>query len=298
MPLTFVKAIESYLEYLKFQKRYSAHTILSYNTDLESFRIFMLEQFRHDSAENIKPAFVRSWLASSREEGKSPRTINRHISSLKSFFKYLIRKGEISVSPMATIISQKVNKRLPQYVEKNHMDTLIQHVEFSDGFEGQTERLAIIILYHTGIRQAELLSLKDSNIDNGNGVIKVFGKGGKERIIPVNRELLDLISGYIKVKCSLFEKSEKLLVNKTGKPLYPKYLYNVVKKYLSFVTTIDKRSPHVLRHTFATHLTGNGADLNAVKELLGHSSLAATQVYTHNSIERLKDIHSLAHPKS
>ena len=199
---------------------------------------------------------------------------------------------------MATIISQKVNKRLPQYVEKNHMDTLIQHVEFSDGFEGQTERLAIIILYHTGIRQAELLSLKDSNIDNGNGVIKVFGKGGKERIIPVNRELLDLISGYIKVKCSLFEKSEKLLVNKTGKPLYPKYLYNVVKKYLSFVTTIDKRSPHVLRHTFATHLTGNGADLNAVKELLGHSSLAATQVYTHNSIERLKDIHSLAHPKS
>ena len=199
---------------------------------------------------------------------------------------------------MGTIISPKVNKRLPQYVEKDQISTLFQHVTFTEGWPGKTERMVLMLLYHTGMRQAELLSLKGNSLDAGNAIIKVLGKGSKERTIPLSNEMVTSIQDYILEKRRLFGTDEhKLLLNKNGKALYPKFVYLLVKKYLSLITTIDKKSPHILRHTFATHLTGNGADINAVKELLGHSSLAATQIYTHNSIERLKDIHLQAHPK-
>ena len=299
MPQLLEKAIEHFLDHLKFQKRYSQHTIISYHTDLDAFQKFASLQFDEKSVVEIKATYVRTWLASLKEEGNSSRTINRKISSLKSFFKFQLRQGVIKASPMGTIISPKISKRLPQYVEKEQINTLFQHVSFTEGWIGETERLVLMLLYNTGMRQAELLALRDNSLDAGNAIIKVLGKGSKERIIPLSNEMVKAVQEYILEKRRLFGTGEnKLLLNKNGKALYPKFVYILVKKYLSLITTIDKKSPHILRHTFATHLTGNGADINAVKELLGHSSLAATQIYTHNSIERLKDIHSQAHPKS
>ncbi len=300
MPLTPQQHIRSFLDYLKYQKRYSQHTIISYETDLVAFFDYLELQYQESSLENIKPAFVRSWLAETKSKGISSKTINRKISSLKSFFKHQIRNGLIVTSPMSTIVSPKVNKRLPQFVEKNDIQTLFDHVEFPDDWNGRTQRMLIQLLYNTGMRQAELINLKESQVDQPNCALKVLGKGSKERIIPVSKQFMMTIVQYISEKAGTIENADKtyLLVNEKGKKLYPKYVYNIVKKYLSLVTTIDKKSPHILRHTFATHLTNNGADLNAVKELLGHSSLAATQIYTHNTIEKLKDVYKKAHPKA
>jgi integrase/recombinase XerC len=201
---------------------------------------------------------------------------------------------------MATIVSLKVNKRLPSFIEQKDMDTLFRHVEFPDTWDGKTDRLLLEIFYQTGIRLSELINLKTSHIDTSNSTIKVLGKGNKERVIPVSRDLLNEIANYIRVKNSTIEHPDAtyILVNGKGKKLYPKYVYSVVHKYLGTVTTNERKSPHILRHSFATHLTNNGADINAVKELLGHSSLAATQIYTHNTIEKLKEIHKKAHPRS
>ena len=300
MHLSPEQNIRSFLDYLKFQKRYSQHTITSYQNDLSAFFNYLKMQFDESLVKNIKASFIRTWLAQLKSEGISSKTINRKISSLKSFFKYQLKQGLIEVSPMSTIISPKVGKRLPQFVEKKDMDTLFDHVEFPDNWAGRTDRLLLQILYNTGIRQAELIGLKENQIDHLNNAIKVLGKGSKERIIPVSNTLMGVITTYSAEKKKQFSNADTafLLVNEKGKKLYPKYVYNVAKKYLALVTTIDKKSPHILRHTFATHLTNNGADLNAVKELLGHSSLAATQIYTHNTIEKLKDIFKKAHPKA
>jgi integrase/recombinase XerC len=300
MPITTEKTIQPFVDYLKFQKRYSQHTIISYQTDLAAFFDFMELTFGTIPVMDIKPSFVRSWLAAMKEKGMEAKSINRKISTLKSFFKYQLKEQTVTVSPMATIISPKIKKRLPQFVEKTDTDTLFTYVEFPDDWQGKTDRLLLQLLYGTGIRQAELISIKENQIDNYKKVIKVLGKGNKERIIPVNDELIAAIKEYTSQKRKTFEQYDAnvLLINEKGKKLYPKYVYNSVKKYLSKITTISKKSPHVLRHTFATHLMNNGADLNAVKELLGHSSLAATQIYTHNSIEKLKDIHKKAHPKA
>ncbi len=295
-----VKHITTFLDYLKFQKRYARHTITSYENDLTSFFDFLAIQFNETSIKNIKPAFVRSWLADLKSNDLTSKSINRKISALKTFFKYLIRQGELEVSPMTTIVSPKQNKRLPQFVDKRDTATLFTHVEFTDDWKGLTERMVLSLLYNTGMRQAELIGLKEDYIDYSKHTIKVLGKGNKERIIPVSEELISEIKEYRRLKYETLEKQDKvfLLVRENGVGLYPKWVYNCVNKYLSLVTTIDKKSPHILRHTFATHLSNNGADLNAVKELLGHSSLAATQIYTHNTIEKLKDIYKKAHPKA
>ena len=228
------------------------------------------------------------------------KSLNRKISALKSFFKFQLKQGTLLTSPMDAIISPKTKKRLPQYVEEKDISTLFNYIEFPDDWEGKTHRLLLQLFYNTGMRQAELVNLKESQIDDSNSNIKVLGKGNKERVLPVSAALKLLIRNYSDDKRRQFYQFDKefLLVNSSGKKLYAKYVYNVVKKYLTAVTTIDKKSPHVLRHTFATHLMNNGADLNAVKELLGHSSLAATQVYTHNTIEKLKDVYKKAHPKA
>ena len=293
------KTIQHFLDYLKFQKRYSQHTITAYRNDLNSFFEFLLQQFGDTAIAEIKTVFVRSWLAELKQDGMESKSINRKISTLKSFFKYLLRQQTITVSPMTAIISPKISKRLPQFVDKEAIATLFQHVEFPDTWDGKTQRLLIQLFYNTGMRQAELVGLKEVHIA-GNNSIKVLGKGNKERIIPVSNQLMEHIEDYIAAKRNHFEvcNCDFLLTTSSGKKLYPRYVYNSVKKYLSLVTTIDKKSPHVLRHTFATHLMNSGADLNAVKELLGHSSLAATQIYTHNTIEKLKDIHKKAHPKA
>ncbi len=300
MPQSLDHLITEFLQYLQFQKRYSRHTIVSYETDLNEFLIFLNNNYGALDIVEIKSTFVRTWLASLKEMGNSSRTINRKISTLKSFFKYHIKKEHLASSPMAVISNPKTPKRLPQFVDKKDIELLFNHIEFPEGFQGATEKLIIQIFYNAGIRQAELIQLQNSHFDRQNSHIKVLGKGNKERVIPVSKELATAIEDYISLKRSTFAgaNAEFLLVNKKGNKLYPRYVYDVVKKYLSLVTTIDKKSPHILRHSFATHLTNNGADINAVKELLGHSSLAATQVYTHNTIERLKEAYKKAHPKA
>ena len=292
--------IQHFLDYLKFQKRYSPHTITSYQNDLSTFFDFLQIQFGETPLTDIKTTFIRSWLAELKQQGMESKSINRKISTLKSFFKYQLRQQTIAVSPMTAIISLKISKRLPQFVHKKDIITLLTYIEFPDNWDGKTHHLILQLFYNTGIRQAELVGLKEIDISKSNSTIKVLGKGNKERIIPVNSQLMNLMQEYMDAKKKLYEVYDKtfLLVTLSGKKLYPRYVYNAVNKYLSLVTTIDKKSPHVLRHSFATHLMNNGADLNAVKELLGHSSLAATQIYTHNTIEKLKDIHKKAHPKA
>jgi integrase/recombinase XerC len=300
MPITHPSDIQEFLNHLTFQKRYSPHTIVSYQNDLAAFFDFIEIKFGSTKLDEINASFVRSWLAEMKESGMESKSLNRKISTLKSFFKYQLKQGTLLTSPMATIISPKVKKRLPQYVDEKDIHTLFSHVEFPDNWEGKTHWLLLQLFYNTGMRQAELVNLRESQIDISNSNIKVVGKGNKERVIPVSKELILLIEAYQQGKRSQFDNFDSvvLLVNAKGKRLYPKYVYNVVRHYLSTVTTIDKKSPHVLRHTFATHLMNNGADLNAVKELLGHSSLAATQIYTHNTIEKLKEVYKKAHPKA
>lgn len=292
--------IRSFIEYLQFEKRYSQHTIISYQTDLEQFFAFLASQYDSPSLSAITPGFVRTWLAEMRGDKITAKSLNRKISSLKSFFKYQMKVGEIKQSPMTTIVSPKVGSRLPAFVAQNDMETLQQYVEFPDTWKGQTDKLLLELFYATGMRLSELIGLTERQLDAANSQVKVLGKGNKERIIPVSNHLVNELVSYIQSKKQCFSEAPfpNLFVNEKGKPLYPKYVYNVVKANLSLVTTLQKKSPHVLRHTFATHLTNNGADLNAVKELLGHSSLAATQVYTHNTIEKLKDIYKKAHPKA
>lgn len=292
--------IQEFLNYLTFQKRYSKHTIISYENDLTVFFGFVLNEYKIDDLKEISSAIIRSWLASLKENKISSKTINRKISSLKSFFKYQLRMKRIAVSPVSSIASLKISRRLPSFIEQKDLNLLLHNDYFPETFQGKTDFLIFEILYQTGIRRNELINLKETDIDSSGGTIKVLGKGNKERIIPINNQLIKLIEEYISEKRIEFpDLAEKcLLINKKGNHVYPKYVYNIVKQHLSLVSTNERKSPHILRHTFATHLTNNGAEINAVKELLGHSSLASTQIYTHNSIEKLKEIYSQAHPKS
>jgi integrase/recombinase XerC len=300
MPETTYPQIRSFLQYLQYEKRYSRHTIISYQTDLEQFFTYLISQYDAPPVTEVTASYIRSWLAEMRNDKMTPKSLNRKISSLKSFFKYQLKTGEIKQTPVTTIVAPKIGKRLPSFVGENDMQTLEDYVEFPDTWKGRTDKLLIGVFYATGMRLSELIGLKISQVDTENKQVKVLGKGNKERIIPVSKELILQLTEYCKDRGQLVVENscDNLFVNEKGKALYPKYVYNAVKANLSLVTTLQKKSPHVLRHTFATHLTNNGADLNAVKELLGHSSLAATQVYTHNTIDRLKEIYKKAHPKS
>lgn len=291
---------QQFLDFLQYQKRYSSHTITSYQNDLTAFHQFIANQYPQTTVAQIKTAYIRTWLAHLKEAGITSKTINRKIAALRSYFKFLLKKEVVQVNPVATIIGPKVPKRLPQFVDELAMKTLTETDGYSEGFKGLTEQLIIALLYNTGMRKAELISLYDYSVDFSNAAIKLLGKGKKERIVPISSAIVTLIKQYIGEKKKLFGNTETpyLIVSQKGTKIDPKEVYNVVKKYLSLVTTINKKSPHVLRHSFATHLMNNGADLNAVKELLGHSSLAATQIYTHNSIEKLKDVFNKAHPKA
>lgn len=291
--------IQQFLNYLKFEKRYSLHTLTAYQTDIEQFFTFINSTYENPDLKSINAMMIRSWLAGLKaEENLSAKSLNRKISSLKSFFKYHLKNNHIAQTPMTTVVAPKINKRLPVFVKENNIETLLEHVEFPNNWKGKTEKLVLQLLYNTGIRLNELIQLKELHIDTHYQQIKVLGKGNKERIIPISSELLNHIKFYIESKPNELKHLPNLLVTEKGKPLQPRTVYGFVKQYLSLVTTIQKRSPHILRHSFATHLMNNGADLNAVKELLGHSSLAATQVYTHNTIEQLKDVYKKAHPKA
>jgi integrase/recombinase XerC len=291
--------ISRFSDHLKFEKRYSAHTVRSYHDDLTQFNDYLETQFGGMKLRDISAPVVRSWLASMKQHKMTARTITRKISTLKSFYKFMMRSGVVAKSPMTGIVSPKLAKKLPSYVEEKQLKTLFRDVEFEDDWNGYTAKVAIRMLYQLGIRLSELVNCREAQVDHANRQVKILGKGNKERIIPVGKELLKLLKDYAGKKRQVFEQPEKtyLLVTGKGKKLYPKYIYRLTHDYLELVTTIEKKSPHVLRHSFATHLMNNGAELNAVKDLLGHASLAATQVYTHNTIEKLRNVHKRAHPR-
>ncbi len=290
----------AFSDYLRFEKRYSSHTLSAYQSDLLHFFEFTTSQYETVKAEDINASMVRTWLAGLKEKGDSARSINRRISTLKSFFRFLLRKGIVSFSPLTTIVSPKVKKRLPVFVEQADIQLLFQHVEFPYGWEGSLHRMIVLVFYATGMRLSELTGMKDRQVDRSKKQFKILGKGNKERVIPFGPGMDLQVETYLQEKNKLERSfiSDHFFVQKNGKQISNRQVQLLIKKYLSLITTIDKKSPHVLRHSFATHLMNNGAELNAVKELLGHSSLAATQVYTHNTIEKLKDVYRKAHPKA
>jgi integrase/recombinase XerC len=290
--------LQSFLNFLQYEKRSSPHTLESYSNDLLQFSAFLKSYEKEiEQASHID---IRNWMVGMMEQKISPRSINRKISALNSFYKFLLRKGELQKNPLAKVQTPKTSKRLPAFVEQPGIEKLLTQLEFPEGYEGARDKMILELLYGTGMRRSELMNLKETDFDSYNSQLKVLGKGNKERIIPIHHQLSGAIKEYIQLKRQTLEGQEGtyLLVNPTGKKLDAPTIYKVVKKYLSLVTTVDKRSPHTLRHTYATHLMNNGADINAVKELLGHANLAATQVYTHNTIDKLKNIYKQAHPKA
>jgi integrase/recombinase XerC len=289
-------SIQEFISYISFEKRYSAHTILAYQTDLQAFAKYLDADYQIKEISEAKHLMIRSWLANLLSSGQTPRTVNRKLSALKSFFKFLLKQGSITASPMTKITGPKSGSKLPVFVDKTSINKLfdaIDGVYFDDNPEGRRDKTILLTFYSTGMRLSELIGLKVSDVDIHRMQIKVLGKRNKERIIPITKELNHVLRSWMKEQQTvyLFSKSD-------GLPLTPQLVYNIVHHYLSLITTIEKRSPHVLRHTYATHLLNEGADLNGIKELLGHANLAATQVYTHNSIERLKQVYKTRHPKA
>lgn len=296
---------ESFLTYLSTEKRSSPHTISSYTGDLEQFKAFCANEFGILSPAEVTQSVVRSWTARLVEEDYMVTSVHRKISSVNAWFRYLKKMGLAQINPARGIPKPKKPGRLPVFLDETATGNLYRLadegvIESDDRFSGLLDQLIIKLLYETGIRRAELLGLKDSDIDFGLGQIKVLGKRNKMRYVPVSSEMLGTISSYLEErKKRNFERtSGHLLIGAKGKKISRTYVYLKIKSYLSQVTTIQRKSPHVLRHTFATHMLNHGADLNVIKEILGHASLAATQVYTHNSIEKLKSIHSRMHPRN
>lgn len=294
------ESITLFVQYLTFEKHFSPHTISAYRTDLEAFSKFISGQYEIDHPRLINHQMIRSWLVQLMNEKVTARSINRKLSSLKSFYRFLMKERIVSVTPLAKVQPPKVSKRLPVFVEEQNMARLFdqEDVHFGDDYEGRRDKLLLMLFYSTGIRLSELIGLKETDVDFIRDTIKVLGKRNKERIIPVTAELKQELISFKHLRTVEGVHCEYLFTTQSGEKMYPKLVYNVVKKYLTQVTSIEKRSPHVLRHTFATHLLNKGADLNAIKELLGHANLAATQVYTHNSIERLKNIYKNKHPRA
>ena len=290
--------VDSFLKYLRYEKRYSEHTLTAYEKDLEQFTNFLQETFEIDDLTEVKHPHLRSWIVELMEAGIAPGSINRKIATLKSYYKFLLAREFVTTNPTGRLKPLKVEKRLPSFVRENEMVVLLDQIEFSEDFFGLRDRVILEMLYATGIRLSELIGLKDLDINEYQNSIKVLGKRNKERLIPTTDFLVKLLRNYQQQRNKQFGKTEFLLVTDNGDKLYPMMVYRTVKKYLEQVTTISKKSPHVLRHTFATHLLNKGAELNAVKDLLGHTSLAATQVYTHNSMEKLKSVFDQAHPKA
>ncbi len=296
--------MEDFLKYLEYEKRYSPHTILSYQNDILQFSNYLKSEYEVDNLGDVSDFHIKSWLASQIDEGKSEKTVNRKLSVVRSFFHYLAKQSNLPKNPTKKIQGPKIRKRLPVYVEESRMEqlsTIIPKNGTINEFIDQRNRLIIELFYSTGIRRAELIGMKISDIDIYQSQIRVLGKRNKVRIIPLHKEILTLLTNYLSVRRQFFKSEipdEWVFLTEKGEKIYPQLVYRIVNSYLSLVSTQDKKSPHVLRHTFATHMLNNGADLNAVKELLGHSSLAATQIYTHNTIEKLKKVYQQAHPKA
>jgi len=293
MPLT-----QNYLAYLHLEKRYSYHTVKAYRTDLKIFESFLKKNYS-TSIDKANHYMIRSWFVEELNKGNSARTVNRKITTLKSFYKYLVREQKIKQNPTLKISSSKTSKKLPQFVGLDDMNKLLDKLKFEENFSGSRDKLIIEVFYSTGVRLSELINIKIKDVDSPKSQIKVLGKRNKERIIPLTKELQNSIDHYLTLRMK--EKAidrTYLFLTDSGKKLNPSMVYRKVNEILKSVTTINKKSPHVLRHTFATHMLNNGADLNIIKELLGHASLSATEVYTHNSIDQLKEIFNNAHPRA
>ncbi|SMD36287.1 integrase/recombinase XerC [Reichenbachiella faecimaris] len=290
--------IKPFLKYLLQEKRYSTHTVQAYETDLLQFQDYLECIDIELTPEEANHKMLRAWVVSLIEADINPRSVNRKIASLRSYYKFLLKREAISENPATKLRPLKTAKALPEFVLKDEMDNLLDRVEFSNDFEGTRDKLIVELLYGTGMRLSELIHLKDQDVDHFNQSIKVLGKRNKERIIPLTLDNIRLIEAYGKIKEQVTTREDWLLTTDKGKKCYPMMVYRIVQKYLGYISKVYKKSPHVLRHTYATHLLNNGADLNAVKDLLGHSSLAATQVYTHNSLDKLKSVFDQAHPKA
>jgi integrase/recombinase XerC len=294
----FDERLTDFIQYLGFEKRYAQHTLIAYRNDLEQFRDYLAAEFALSELKDISHFHIRGWLAGMKELDSADRTINRKMSSLNSYYKYLMKLGYADKNPVRQLHLRRLPERLPTYLKESETTCLLEEIAFEEGFRGATDRLICELLYSTGMRRNELVQLKEADIEWGLKQVRILGKGNKERLVPVSPALLDAIRDYLHGKRQLDKHDDIYLLNlETGRQLYAGYVYSAVKKYLAQTTTLKKKSPHVLRHTFATHLLNNGANIQAIKELLGHSSLAATQVYTHNNIDRLKEIHKQNHPR-
>ncbi|RKD87944.1 tyrosine-type recombinase/integrase [Mangrovibacterium diazotrophicum] len=290
---------ESFLKYLRFEKRCSDHTVVAYKKDLDQFEEFLFKTVGDFNVLKVDSKMVRSWVVSLMDGGMAAKTVNRKITSLKSFYKFLLRQELIEVTPMDSVISPKVPKKLPYFVDEGSLHRLLDNGYFRNDFEGVRDKLILSLFYGTGMRLSELVNLKDSDIRQSETLLRVLGKNNKERIVPYPRSLNNLIGEYLNMRETEFgNNSPQFFVTSKGKPVYHKLIYRVVYNHLALVTPLEKKSPHILRHSYATHLLNRGADLNAVKELLGHSNLAATQVYTHTSTEKLQSIYKQAHPRA
>ena len=286
--------LEDFINYIKSEKRFSNHTITSYETDLNQFFNYIETEYQIIKPQDVSFKLIRNWISSLLENSLKPSTVNRKISSLKSYYKFLVISNHIEINPTLKLISPKSSKRLPVFIEKDNMDNLFDRDFFEDSFEGKRNKLIIELFYSTGMRLSELINIKISDLDFTNSQIKVLGKRNKERLIPITYSTLkSLLEFKNKFNLKIF-----LFSDEKGKKLYSKKVYRIVNKYLAKISSIQKKSPHVLRHSFATHMLNNGADINAIKEILGHANLSATQIYTHNSIKKLKNVHKQAHPKA
>ncbi|MBD8488552.1 tyrosine-type recombinase/integrase [Echinicola sp. CAU 1574] len=291
----------SFINYLEHEKRASAHTVLAYQKDLEQFQEFLKLSFGMENLESAGHGEIRAWIVDLVEGGLSATTVNRKMATLRSFYKFLLRSGEISKDPTYKLKALKTPKKLPEFVQETSMEKILNEIDYGQDFDGQRDKMVMEFLYLTGVRLAELLAIKWQDIDLQGQTVKVYGKRKKERIIPLTVVLGKNIISYRKVFEETFSnvnESDYFIVNNSRKQAYPMKIYRIVRKYLDLFAQTSKRSPHLLRHTFATHLLNKGADLNAVKDLLGHANLAATQVYTHNSMEKLKAVFDQAHPKA
>jgi integrase/recombinase XerC len=294
---------EAFLNYLKFEKRYSSKTVESYKTDILQFFHFIKLEFELEDALQVKNNQVRAFVVQLVNDKRKPTSIKRKISALKSFYKYHQKIGKLKTNPADKINSPKIPERLPKFVEQQKINNLFEEPEkyFKNSFEGMQEKLLIDVLYSTGMRRQELINLKWSDINFSSNQVKVTGKGNKQRLIPIGNELVNSLRIFQNTQINQLKnipKAAYVFLTKDGNQLYPNYVYRIVKLHIGHCSTAEKKSPHVLRHSFATHMSNNGAKLNDIKELLGHASLASTQVYTHNTIEQLKEIYKLSHPKA
>jgi integrase/recombinase XerC len=292
--------IERFINFLTYEKRYSNHTITAYQNDLNEFQIFITETYALNNLMEVEPTYIRSWIVSLLRDGRTNSTVNRKIASIKSFYKFIqITSSERIANPTNNLITPKKETHLPSFLKESEIEQLLNSFEETENFAILRDKTIIELLYGTGIRRSELMSLMVSNVNFEQRYIKVLGKRNKERVIPIAKRLVDSLKEYWRIRAADYgNEDEHFFLTEKGKPLYPKAIYNIVKHFLEGFTTVQQKSPHILRHSFATHLLNNGAELNAIKDLLGHESLAATQVYTHTTLNKLKKAYLKAHPKA